>query len=176
MKSEFVSEKELAGIQYCMKDWRDVLALEVSRATGLRIGDVLAIKTADLKQRMSIKEAKTGKTRRIYLGKKLLQDLKGIAGKMYVFEGVTPLRHRSYDSVYKSVRRAYQDYEGEKTGAKVSPHSWRKAYAVRKYQETGDIHAVQRLMGHDNEITTLLYALADKMSLEAIQRRKKGKV
>lgn len=171
MKSEFVTEQELAGVHRCLYDWRDMLALEVSQATGLRVGDVLAMRVCDLVSRPRIREEKTGKVRRVYLSKRLLHDLRAISGPVWVFQGAKAGRHRSYDALYRDVRQAAQNYTGERSGAHISPHSWRKAYAVRKYHELGDIEAVRRLMGHDEETTTILYALADKLSLAAISKR-----
>lgn len=171
MKSEFLSEQELAGVQKCLYDWRDMLALEVSRSTGLRVGDVLAMRSEMLVSRPRIREEKTGKVRRVYLSKRLLHDLQAICGRVWVFEGAKPDRHRSYDALYRDVRQATAAYCGERSGAHISPHSWRKAYAVRKYRELGDIEAVRRLMGHDEETTTILYALADKLTLSAIKKR-----
>lgn len=171
MRSEFVSEAELAGVHSCLYDWRDMLALEVSLSTGLRIGDVLSMRPEQLVSRPRIREEKTGKVRRVYLSKRLLHDLKAISGAVWVFEGAKPGRHRSYDALYRDVRQAAVNYTGERSGAHISPHSWRKAYAVRKYNQLGDIAAVQRIMGHDEETVTMLYALSDKLSLSAIRRR-----
>ena len=44
------------------------LVMECCMATGLRVGDVLALKTADVQhgQRMTVREQKTGKSRRVY--------------------------------------------------------------------------------------------------------------
>ena len=44
------------------------LVMECCMATGLRVGDVLALKTADVQHgpRMTVREQKTGKSRRVY--------------------------------------------------------------------------------------------------------------
>ena len=176
LRSEFVSDSELAGVQACLRDWRDILALEVSRRTGLRIGDVLALRPSDLPVaagHCSVLEAKTGKRRRVYIGKKLLADLRECSGKFWIFPGIEPCRHRSYDALYKDVRAAASVYTGERSGAHISPHSWRKAYAVDLYRKYGDLERVRAIMGHDDVICTSLYALADQFSLAAIRKRQK---
>lgn len=176
LRSEFVSDSELAGVQACLRDWRDILALEVSRRTGLRIGDVLALRPSDLPAaagHCSVIEQKTGKRRRVYIGKKLLADLRECSGKFWVFPGIEPCRHRSYDALYKDVRAAAAAYTGDRTGAHISPHSWRKAYAVDLYRKYGDLERVRAIMGHDDAICTSLYALADQFSLAAIRKRQK---
>ena len=48
------------------------LVFEVMLATGLRVGDVLKLTTEQVKrQRFTVRESKTGKTRRVYLPAKL---------------------------------------------------------------------------------------------------------
>ena len=70
-----------------MPDNRRVMRLAMH--TGLRVGDCLAIKTADLRYRMTVREAKTGKTRRITIPRDLLAELEAHAGRIWVFEGRT---------------------------------------------------------------------------------------
>ena len=66
----------------------NALAMEVAMSTGLRIGDVLAIRTEQArKPRFTIKEEKTGKARRIYLPRKLRERMFEQAGRFYVWEG-----------------------------------------------------------------------------------------
>ena len=144
----------------------DRLALRVSRHTGLRIGDVLALEARQLaRQRISVREAKTGKRRRVYLPRGLWQALRDVSGRNWVFEGMTPLRHRSYDALWLDLRQAVRSVGLREA---VSAHSWRKGYAVAKYRETGSIEAVRRLMGHDSETVTMLYALADVLTRDRL--------
>lgn len=148
------------------------LALEVSAHTGLRIGDVLALKTAELRQRMSVREEKTGKRRRIYLPVELLDRLVAQAGKIYVFEGRTDYRkHRTRQAVWKDLRRAAEAF---RLVEHVSPHSARKLYAVEQYQESGgDLGAVQRRLLHSDPAVTAIYAMADALTARRLQGRKR---
>ena len=64
------------------------LVFEVMLATGLRVGDVLKLTTEQVKrQRFTVRESKTGKTRRVYLPAKLQLQLLAQAGRLYAFEG-----------------------------------------------------------------------------------------
>ncbi len=149
----------------------NALALEVSAHTGLRIGDVLALKTADLRQRMSVREEKTGKRRRIYLPADLLDRLIAQAGKIWVFEGRTDYRrHRTRQAVWKDLRRAAEAF---RLVEHVSPHSARKLYAVEQYQESGDLGAVQRRLLHSDPAVTAIYAMADALTARRVQGRKR---
>lgn len=145
------------------------LALEVSACTGLRIGDVLNLRTAQLAERITVRELKTGKTRRIRLPGHLLDRLIGQAGKVWAFEGRNDYRlHRTRQAVYKDLRRAARLF---RVTAHVSPHSARKIYAVAEYRRTGSLRRVQELLKHDSEAVTMLYAMADQME----ERHQKGR-
>lgn len=148
------------------------LALEVSAHTGLRIGDVLALKTAELRQRMSVREEKTGKRRRIYLPVELLDRLVAQAGKIYVFEGRTDYRkHRTRQAVWKDLRRAAAAF---RLAEHVSPHTARKVYAVEAYRESGgNLEAVQRRLLHSDPAVTAIYAMADALTARRLQGRKR---
>ena len=144
------------------------LAIRASMATGLRIGDVLAFKTAQVRQqRWTVKEQKTGKLRRVYLPAKLCEDILAQAGRIWAFEGRSDAKkHRTRDAVYKDLRRVATLYrvDGKKLVEHISPHSARKVYAVEASQKTRSRRKVQELLNHEDEAVTLLYALADVLT------------
>jgi integrase len=136
------------------------LACAVSLATGLRISDVLGIKSWQLSaEKMTVREKKTGKTRRFTMPKKLKDELRKIAGQIYVFENrLDYTRPKTRESVYKDVKRVSVAL---RLGRGVGTHSMRKSFAVVRYRACGDMRKVQRLLNHDKEVVTMLYALAD---------------
>lgn len=144
------------------------LAIRASMATGLRIGDILAFKTAQVRQqRWTLKEQKTGKVKRVYLPTKLCEDILAQAGRIWAFEGRTDAKkHRTRDAVYKDLRRVATLYrvDGKKLVEHISPHSARKVYAVEAYQRSGSLKKVQQLLNHEDEAVTMLYALADVLT------------
>ena len=141
-----MDDKTLAAVEAALKSPVDRLALRVSRHTGLRIGDVLALEARQLeRQRISVKEAKTGKRRRVYLPRGLWQALRDVSGRSWVFEGLTPYRHRSYDALWLDLRQAV------------------RSLGLRE--------AVRRLMGHDSETVTMLYALSDVLTQDRLASR-----
>lgn len=143
------------------------LALEVSACTGLRISDVLNIRTAQVDphrckdHRLTVRELKTGKTRRIRLPAVLHDRMIAQAGKIWVWEGRTDYRrHRTRQAVYKDLVRAARLF---RVRAHVSPHTSRKVYAVAEYHRTGSLKRVQALLQHEDEAVTMLYAMADQL-------------
>ena len=136
----------------------NALAMETALDTGLRISDVLSIKTAQLvSQRITVRELKTGKTRRVYLPRSLLDRLKASAGTLYVFEGRdSPDRHRTRQAVYKDVVRAARAMRIKHVGC----HTARKVYAVDIYRKSG-LSVCQKVLGHDKPETTLIYLASE---------------
>jgi integrase len=139
------------------------LAIEVSLVTGLRIGDVLNLRTHQLKERFTVREQKTGKNRSIRLPKNLLSDLRAISGHSFVFEHrYTRDRPRTRQSVYKDVKRAARLFRIKKL--QISPHTARKVYAVSKYQSGKSLKEIKSLFNHSSEAVTMVYALADALT------------
>ena len=140
----------------------NALALDISLCYGVRIGDILEMKTDSLDGKYwSFKERKTGKRKRVKLSKKHKMELRKIAGKIYVFEHRTNCqKHRTRQAVYKDIKRL-----AVALGYKhITPHSARKMYAVNLYGKTGSLEKVQKALNHDEPAVTALYALADKYS------------
>lgn len=159
------------------------LALSVSLCTGLRISDVLNLRTKRLKERMTVRELKTGKTRRIRIPRALLDELIAISGKIFVFENrIDYTRPRTRQAVFKDLKRACRAF---RLPAKLNlaPHSARKIYGVSQYERTCSVERVRELLNHSGEAVTMLYAMADKLterkldarSLERINRLHKSK-
>lgn len=161
-------EKDLRTDNVTKEDWRlveklltppNALAAEVALRTGLRISDVLAIKTEQLHQRQfTVREQKTGNRRRIYIGNGLKQRLQAQAGKTYVFEHAhDPERHRTRQAVYKDVKRAARAL---RLDGNIAPHSARKSFAVDYYRKHG-LAETQAKLGHHYASTTLIYLLSE---------------
>lgn len=140
------------------------LALEVSLATGLRISDVLNLRTADLRSPMQVRELKTGKRRRITLKRALLDSLLSQAGKIWVFEGRRDYRkHRTRQAVYKDLIRAAHLFRLP-ADVHISPHTMRKVYAVGKFgRSAGDLAKVQRALNHASPAVTALYVMSGEL-------------
>ena len=147
------------------------LVCEIMLHTGLRVGDVLALRKEKIKPRMTIVEQKTGKKRQISLTADLVRRARGDGVEGFVFPHAYKLNeHRTRQAVWKDVTRAAKILRYKQ----VSPHSCRKVYAVDYYKAHG-LEATGRALNHDRESTTLLYALADVLSSGAHRRRGRSK-
>jgi len=159
-------------------EWKDILrlmrrenslAVRLALSTGLRISDVLALKKTDVERASEtdghvwITESKTGKRRRVYLGKKMRAQLRGIftIGTPYVFSHRTRRgAHRTREAVYKDLCRV-ADLLRLSPGA--TPHSARKTYTVEYIRAGHSLLEAMRLLRHSSPGVTAIYAYADVM-------------
>lgn len=169
IRADYINEPVLAHILSALMP-QNRLAIITSLTTGLRIGDVLSLRTEHLrKEKFTIKEQKTGKTRRIRLSKELRAELMKHAGRFYVFEHRTdPFKHRTRQAINKDLKRACELFRVK--GVNVTPHTARKIYGVEQFKRTGSLKAVQELLNHSSEAVTMIYAMAD----EVTERNTKG--
>ena len=146
------------------------LAIRVSMATGLRISDVLSIKTSQLGERFSVYEQKTGKRRRVYIPRALQGEMFAQAGRFYVFPSrLDEHKPRTRQAVYKDLKRAARLFRLEKD-LNLAPHTARKIYAVEKLEKFGDLKKVQRLLNHSSEAVTMVYAMADLLTERRLKK------
>lgn len=143
----------------------NALIVRICMATGLRISDVLELRTAELKRRQTVRESKTGKTRRIQWPADLYEQMEKGAGKYWVFEGRTnPKKHRQRQTVWKDIKRAEKVFKRSgalSRGQNLGTHSARKFAAVNAYQR-GGMKAAQKMLNHSDPYITRIYALSDK--------------
>lgn len=164
LRSDYVFREEFQHLLAALTP-ENRLALEVSLCSGLRISDVLNLRSCKLAPRMTVRELKTGKSRRVYLPVELLDRLRGVAGKVFVFENRRDYsRPRTRQAVYKDLKRAAKLFRMP-ADLQLSPHSARKIFAVTEFQRGRDLHRVKELLNHSSEAVTLLYAMADQLTL-----------
>ena len=162
MKTDFIDNDVMAHILYALT-YENMLVCKVCLETGLRVGDVLLFKSKDLdKWTFTIREQKTKKKKIVRLREPLKKELRSVAGSYFVFEHRTDsMKHRTRQAVYNDLKRACRAFRIKEN---VSPHSMRKSFAVDLFKSTGDLKKVQQALNHDNDLVTMLYAMADVLS------------
>lgn len=162
LRAEYISPDMMEHVLAALMP-ANALALRVSMATGLRISDVLEMKTADVERgRFTVKEGKTGKTRRVRLPVALQVEVLKQSGHIYAFPARSDGRkHRTRQAVYKDIRRAAVAFRLKEH---ISPHSARKMFAVSSLKRYGDVKKVQQLLNHESDAVTLIYVLADELT------------
>ncbi len=156
----------------------NALVLNICERHGCRVGDVLNMRTSDLRtRRWSYREEKTGKRRIVTLSQSERAACLQIAGKIYVFEHrLDRTRHRTRQAVWKNIHKA-AEYVGLKG---VGTHTARKIYAVSLRDRGYSVSTIQQRLNHSDEFVTAIYAYADyysqKINADLIRRLHLGSI
>lgn len=158
MTTEYLVRREMEHVLAALTP-ANRLVCRVCVTTGLRVGDVVALRSEQLAPQFWITEAKTGKRRRVNLTNDLLGQLQAQAGAVWVFPSPKdPQKHRTRQAVWWDVKRAAKAF---RLPQNVAPHSLRKVYAVELLNRSkGRLNAVQRALNHSDAATTYIYAMA----------------
>lgn len=138
----------------------NALALRVSLATGLRIGDVLSLRPQDVHADggISCTCQKTGKPFTASVSARMVRALSGNANYLWVFPSPRkPTEHKTRQAVWADIKRAVRLCGLTKN---ITPHSARKIFAVGEFRRNG-LEAVQNELQHDRISTTMIYAFSD---------------
>lgn len=143
---------------YAAMQYENSLALRVCLETGLRIDDVLHLKTSNLKGRtLFLIESKTKKTAKKVISADLAKRLRQIARNGRIFDGRFGNKPRTRQAVWRDVKKAAKKLQLD---GNIAPHSARKTYAVEDFHDNG-LAQTQKDLQHDRLSTTLVYAFAD---------------
>lgn len=150
------------------------LVMECVLHTGRRIGDILAIRTEQLRSTtIWITEQKTGKRSKIQLPGVLLQRIRDQAGSIWAFPGRSdPTKHRTRQAVWYDLRRAQKAL---RLPGALGTHSGRKLYAVELMKRWGDLERVRADLKHSNAAITIVYAMADKIARNNVSKKGRGR-
>ncbi|HZT96882.1 MAG TPA: site-specific tyrosine recombinase XerD [Chloroflexota bacterium] len=146
---------------------RDLAALEVLYATGLRVSELLnmRLENVDWEGASILVEGKGSKERFVLLGEQAM-----IALEMYIHEGRPLLRGNAGDCDYVFLSRlgrrlsvrmfhvALGRYlKSAGLQKRVTPHTLRHTFASHLLEGGADLRVVQELLGHSNLQTTQIY-------------------
>ena len=161
---------------------RTLFVLGVS--TGGRISELLALKVADVYQNgaavtdllFDLNIVKGGEVSRAVPvnvdGRTAIEALIDWHvehyGNIDVERALFPSRQGNHSAMNRRTAHAVLKTAFEAAGlnGKLATHSMRKSFAQRLYEETGDIFAVQEVLGHKNVTTTQAYLGVNYASLK----------
>lgn len=163
MKTEYLLNKQLNHVLAALTP-QNRLICEVELHTGLRISDVLALKTDQIARKFWVTERKTGKRRQVGLTDNLILRIRAQSGDVWAFPGTKKGKAKTRQAVWRDIKRASEAF---RLPQNAGTHSMRKIYAVELMQRYGSLERVQRALNHSSPNVTLLYAMADKLLREA---------
>lgn len=167
MRSKYVEEKDLSRLRETLSAY-EWLPLWVSLETGLRIGDVVKLRRANLqKDGLHYKAQKTKKNGVAKISAQLRKRLEAVKGKWLFPSPYKAGAHITRQCAWARIKRACERAGVDPDG--ISPHSLRKVFAVELYRESG-FKAVQTALQHSSAATTEIYSFADWSTGENAER------
>lgn len=160
MRTVYVTAEQVEKIAAHLSSW-EWLTLWVSAETGLRVGDVVALKWRQVaSDRIFYTAQKTGKWGCAPISENLYRELVlSRRSTRWVFPSPKdPEKHLTRQAVWYRVKRACERAGIDPEG--IAPHSFRKYFAVETFKREG-LKATQAALQHDRTITTEEYAMSD---------------
>jgi integrase/recombinase XerC len=152
---------------------RDIAILELLYSSGLRLGELVSLDTGDIdfNERVVRVTGKGAKTRVVPVGSKAVRAVQdwlavrtAIAGESAIFTGRGG-RRLSARAVQQRVkqRARIRGIPGD-----LHPHTLRHSFASHLLESSGDLRAVQELLGHADISTTQVYTHLDFQHLAQV--------
>jgi integrase/recombinase XerD len=160
---------------------RDRAMFELIYATGLRVSELIGIRTEQLNLRQGIVRVtgKGGKERLVPLGEQAQDWIE----RYYADSRPALLRGAVVDEVFVSNRRSgmtrqmfwvtvkrYAQVAGIDT-KRISPHVLRHCFATHLLNHGADLRALQMLLGHSSLSTTQIYTLVAREGLKRLHEK-----
>lgn len=165
MRTKAIDTNVLGSILWALTPVNRLVCL-VALCTGLRISDVLNIKTEQMeKGTFTVQEQKTGKRKRVSIPCKIQADCLRKSGSIYVFPSrLNGRKPRTRQAVWKDLKRVSKAL---RLTGRVAPHSLRKTYARSLLKEGFTMSQIQRALNHSDTAVTYLYAMADELTMRS---------
>ncbi len=151
---------------------KHLLMLQLCYGMGLRVSEIVNLKVADIdsgRMQVLIQSAKGKKDRYVTLPDSVLKSLRdyyqAYKPREYLFEGQYGGQYsiRSTQLIFKSAMKK------AKIRKKVGIHGLRHSYATHLLEYGTDVSFIQKLLGHNNIKTTLLYTHVSKADIGKIK-------
>ena len=149
---KFITYDELNKLLENAENYRDKLIIKFLFYTGVRVSELIKIKTNDLIFEDGFVKVygKGGKERIVPIPKELLNELKDYINKINT-ENIFPLSSRQVERIIKYIAK------NAGISKKVTPHVLRHSLATTLLSKGVDIRYIQEILGHSSLNITQIY-------------------
>lgn len=168
------SQQEIKDMKWALKRFcgeRDYILFLLGINTGLRVSDLCKLKVAELKRKkeITVREGKTRKVRKLYLGNiyKELNDYIKTLESEWVFPSRKGDRPISETQAYRQIVKAGGMADLESIGT----HTMRKTFGYWHYKQFKDIAQLQTILNHSSPDVTLRYIGITDEEIESSMER-----
>jgi len=156
-----LSREECRMIFKAPRSLKHRFMLAFAYAAGLRMNELRLLKIADVdvdRRQVHVRLGKRRKDRYVvlseFLAQKLPQYLQEVKPRTYLFEGQSVSEPMGERSIQFVIAEALRRTEIKKD---VSMHTLRHSFATHLLEDGVDIYSIQRLLGHSDIRTTIVY-------------------
>lgn len=156
-----LSKEECRELFKASRSFKHRFLLAFAYSGGLRMNELRHLKITDVdinRKQIFIRQGKGKKDRYVilsdFIAQKLPQYLAEIKPQVYLFEGLTPGYVMGERSIQYVINEALKKTNIKKN---VSMHTLRHSYATHLLEDGVDIYSIQRLLGHSDIRTTIVY-------------------
>jgi site-specific recombinase XerD len=158
-----LSKEEVSELLAVTKNPKHHAILATLYSTGLRLGELLNLRIADIdsaKMLVHVRQGKGGKDRQVQLSNGLLGELRDYyrscldKPKTWLFPSTKPDIQLDPSTVQRMVTAISKKTEIVK---KVTPHTLRHCFATHLLESQTDLRTIQSMLGHSNIQTTEIY-------------------
>ena len=167
-----MSKSDIVKILDKVANLKHLVMLKLCYGMGLRVSEIVNLKITNIDSKrmvVHIEAAKGKRDRYVTLPSSILDDLRTYyrtyRPKIYLFEGQNGGRYsiRSVQAVFKNAMQK------AKINKSVGIHGLRHSYATHLVESGTDMYFIQKLLGHKDIKTTLLYAQVSNRQLVTIK-------
>ena len=168
--------KQIDKIKKLLHKKRDILLFTMGINSALRISDLLSLKIGDvvqgekIKDSITIKEAKTDKTKSLPLNDSIKKALKEylVERKDAQPEDVLFLSRKGGGALRRCQAWKIINDAGKALNLNLGSHSLRKTFGYQVYKSTHNLGLTQKLLNHSNSGDTIRYIGLEKEELDEV--------
>lgn len=170
---EVLSKEEVMRLISAPNNLKHRVLLMTTYSAGLRISEVVSLKISHIDSQrwlIRVEQGKGNKDRYTILSKKLLEELRNyyraFRPKTYLFSSSRsdkPINISTASKIYRTAKKKAGITRGK------GIHTLRHCFASHLLEAGYDIHIIQRLLGHRQLSTTLVYLHVSQRSLMQVK-------
>lgn len=170
---DILSPAEVYKILNSVENVKHKAILYVTYSAGLRVSEVISLKTKDIdtsRMLIHIRQAKGRKDRYTLLSETALRTLREYVSKYKINDWLFPGQDEGTHISERTAQKVFKD-ACVKAGIKkdVSIHTLRHSFATHLLEAGTDLRYIQELLGHSNSKTTEIYTHVTRTNLSNIR-------
>lgn len=168
------SDVEIDTLRSACKTAKERAIIEVLLATGVRVSELVSMQIDDIDRNsmtVHVKHGKGGKERITYINDVAMRHLLTYINTRKE-SGSDLLYNKNHERLTSDGVRSILNTIADRAGIdNVHPHRFRRTFATNLAKRGMELQLIQKLMGHSNPNTTMVYIALDDTQIQASYRQ-----